>query len=122
MIQFIKGVKEMNIFTKLRKENGFKQKELAEKLNIRPTTISNWENLGVMPDYPTLIKLADIYEVSTDLLLGREDDFGNVIIKSENGVTLSSDEKEILTLYKQLDNDQRIFFTQALKGLINNKK
>lgn len=57
--------------TKLRKERGILQKELAAHLHMSVSTISSYENGVHTPDLDTLIKLADFYEVSTDYLLQR---------------------------------------------------
>jgi len=54
----------------LRKENGWTQKQLAEKSNVDNTTISSWE-LG-KNDVPTaiLVELAKLFDTTTDYLLG----------------------------------------------------
>ncbi|MBR2029849.1 MAG: helix-turn-helix transcriptional regulator [Clostridia bacterium] len=54
----------------LRKENGWTQKQLADKLNVDNTTISSWE-LG-KNDVPTaiLVELAKLFDTTTDYLLG----------------------------------------------------
>lgn len=62
-----------NLFGKnlsiLRKQEGFSQKEFAEKLNIPSTTLSNYENAGAEPKFNVLIKIAEILGVSIDTLL-----------------------------------------------------
>lgn len=61
------------LLAKLRKERGILQKELAKYLNVTVATISNYEKGVHAPDYETLIKLADFFDVSTDYLLQRTD-------------------------------------------------
>lgn len=61
------------LLAKLRKERGILQKELANYLNVTVATISNYEKGVHAPDYETLIKLADFFDVSTDYLLQRTD-------------------------------------------------
>ena len=56
---------------KLRKKNNLTMKELGQKLNLAESTISGYENGNRKPDYDTLNKFADFFEVSTDYLLGR---------------------------------------------------
>lgn len=53
-----------------RKEKKLTQKGLAEILGIDHTTISKWESNIYEPDSKSLSKLAEIFEVSTDYLLG----------------------------------------------------
>lgn len=57
---------------RLRKNKGLKQQELAEILGIKRNTYSDWENGKTEPSFENLIKLADLFEVSLDCLLGRE--------------------------------------------------
>ena len=53
----------------LRKQNGWSQEELAEKLNISRQSVSKWESGTSIPDLDKIIKLSEIFEVSTDYLL-----------------------------------------------------
>ena len=62
---------------KLRSVRGMSQVELAKSLNVSKQCISNWENDNIMPSIDMLMKLADFFNVSTDMLLGRSSD--NVI-------------------------------------------
>jgi transcriptional regulator with XRE-family HTH domain len=55
----------------LRKDKRITQRELAQKLEIDHTTVSKWEADVYEPDTSTLSRLADIFGVSTDYLLGR---------------------------------------------------
>ncbi|MPY20254.1 helix-turn-helix domain-containing protein [Paenibacillus glucanolyticus] len=57
----------------LRKDKKITQRELAQKLEIDNTTVSKWEADIYEPDTNTLNKLADLFEVTTDYLLGRTD-------------------------------------------------
>lgn len=54
----------------LRLSFGWTQVQLAQKLNITKQTVSNWENDNIQPSVDMLIKLAKIFNVSTDYLLG----------------------------------------------------
>ena len=49
------------------------QKDLAEKLKIYPSNISDWENCVSRPEYEHLVALADIFNVTVGQLLGVED-------------------------------------------------
>lgn len=59
-------------FSRLRKNLGLKQDDIAEKVNISAQAVSKWENDLSAPDISTLPILADILNVSLDELLGRE--------------------------------------------------
>ncbi|MGM9671341.1 MAG: helix-turn-helix domain-containing protein [Oscillospiraceae bacterium] len=57
----------------LRIDNGYTQQQIADYLNIKQNTYSQYET-GTL-NYPVdiLMKLADLYDVSVDYLLGRTD-------------------------------------------------
>ena len=57
----------------LREERGYFQKFVADKLGIRNNTLSGYENGTRMPDPIMLSKLADLYKVSSDYLIGLTD-------------------------------------------------
>ncbi|MGQ0515449.1 helix-turn-helix domain-containing protein, partial [Bacillus sp. D-CC] len=56
---------------KERERRKWSQKFVAEKIGITNTVLSNYERDYRDPDTTTLGKLADLYEISTDELLGR---------------------------------------------------
>lgn len=58
----------------LRKESNFMQKEIAELIGISVRTFQAWEHGDTEPSIDKLIKLADIFNVSLDYLVGREFD------------------------------------------------
>jgi transcriptional regulator with XRE-family HTH domain len=57
----------------LRIENDLSRSQLAEKLNVSVRLISYWENGKRECDFDMLIKIADMFSVSVDYLLGRKD-------------------------------------------------
>ncbi|MEC2445393.1 helix-turn-helix transcriptional regulator, partial [Bacillus cereus] len=61
-----------NIIRDLRKQKGITQKELAQLLQLSESTIGMYERNERQPDYNTLIRIADYFNVSTDFLLGRD--------------------------------------------------
>lgn len=56
----------------LRKESGMSQRELAEKLGFTQQAIGKWEVGKNFPDEKVLLKIAQIFDVSVDYLLGNE--------------------------------------------------
>ncbi len=55
---------------KLRRERDITQEQLAELLHITPSAISQWETDRVLPDISYLPKLANLFRVSADVILG----------------------------------------------------
>lgn len=58
----------------LREENGYSQKKIAELLNIKQNTYSQYENGIREIPIGCLKKLSEMYAVSTDYILGLRDD------------------------------------------------
>lgn len=59
----------MTAIYKYRKAKGWTQRELAERLGVRPPTITQYETGARKPDIVTLKKLAKILDCTTDQLL-----------------------------------------------------
>ena len=57
----------------LRKEFGLSQVELAMRMEVTKQTISNWENGNIQPSVDMLVGLANVFNVTTDYLLGLDD-------------------------------------------------
>lgn len=57
----------------LRKENGYTQKVMAEKLGTTNSAICDWEKGRSEPDLEMLKKIAELFSVSTDYLVGISD-------------------------------------------------
>lgn len=77
----------------LRKQKGFSQEELATRLHVVRQTISKWEKNLSVPDADTLIRLAEILEVSVSDLLGA---------KIENENTASDVAEQLSRINEQL--------------------
>ena len=59
-----------DILSELRGDKGLKQKDLAVLLGVAPNTVSSYENNHYLPDIHIIIKIAEIFDVSVDYLLG----------------------------------------------------
>ena len=56
----------------LRKKNGWSQEELAYQLGVSRQSVSKWESGASIPDLDRILKLSQIFGVSTDYLLKEE--------------------------------------------------
>ena len=67
----------MKVFEKrlieLRKTYKLTQRDMAEKLNIAQPSYIRYQNGSAEPKQEILVKIADIFDVSVDYLLGRAD-------------------------------------------------
>lgn len=91
----------------LRLDKGLKQSELANILMTTQATIGKYERGDLEPNLDFLKRLADFFEVSTDYLLGREDDFG--VIQAKNpSEELTGEEKQLLQAFRKLNTKNRM--------------
>lgn len=90
-----------------RKKNGFTQEEIAEKLGVSRQAIAKWERGETIPDIESCIKLADLYNISVDILvrnIREETDgdgkyvFGCSKMNSKGQITLPVKCREIFNL------------------------
>lgn len=58
---------------------GYSQEELAKIINVHQTAVSQWEQGRTTPDIETIKKLASLFNVSVDYLLGRSNAPANPI-------------------------------------------
>ena len=54
---------------KIRKEKGFTQSDVAEKMNVSFQAVSLWERGETTPEIDKLVDIAALYQVSLDWLL-----------------------------------------------------
>lgn len=103
----------------LRKVCNMTQKQVAQSLSIDRSTYAYYETDKTKPDYETLLRIAQIFNVSIDYLLGRDQDETPPLLlhdgamaskgadKAETGEKLTPDEQSLLQIYRQLDNIQK---------------
>lgn len=95
----------------LRTEKNLTQEEVAKEIGTSQTNIGRWEKGLNEPSSSFVVKLANFFEVSTDYLLGRSDDFGNVTVTTASpSAALTPDEQEILETYRNLPPHRRKTF------------
>lgn len=95
----------------LRKKNGWSQGELAEKLNISRQSISKWEGAQSVPDMNKILRLSEIFGVSTDYLL--KDDISvpegaNAPVDTESDAVRVSMEEAVAFLAHKKESSVRI--------------
>lgn len=63
----------MERIRELRKSSGMSQKELAERLSVNQSAVSQWERGETRPGASAVQRLADIFGVTVDYIIGRTD-------------------------------------------------
>lgn len=86
----------------LREELGLSQQKLAEMLNVTQQTIFKYERTSVEPDIEMLIKIAGVFDVSVDFLIGNSE------IRAQNSysepIFLSEREVRHIELWRSVPN------------------
>ena len=70
-------------FKGARLQAGLTTVQLAQKMGVTQAAVSHWDAGKKVPGTETLCKLADLYGVTIDYLLGRSSDLGNMITSTE---------------------------------------
>jgi len=96
----------VKIFTErikdLRIENGYKQEEIADKLNITTSAYGYYEQGRNEPSLETVKEISDIYQVSTDYLFGKIGSSNHQpFYLVDDGLTLSEKEIQVIKLLKE---------------------
>ena len=87
--------------SELRRDFGYTQEDLSLLLKINRSSISNYEQGINEPSLSTIVKLANLYNVSTDYLLCRTKEKNNFNL-------LSKDNKELILKFNNLLNEYNI--------------
>lgn len=103
----------------LREDADLSQKELAKLLGVSPSTIGMYESGKRTPDSEMLTRICDFFNVTVDYLIGRSNIKNpqcSTYKKTEQG-HLTDDEKNILNLYKKLNDKDKA----KVEGIMENK-
>lgn len=101
----------------LRVEYNLTQGQLASALGITQDSISLWECGKRLPDLQYVLKLADIFHVSADYLLGRTDDLGNIVVQSGSDFATSPAEQRLVLDFRRLPPDTQSYVIGIVKNL-----
>ncbi len=93
---------------KLRKKSGYTQVSLANELGVSKGTIAMWEVGKRKPDFETLCKLSEFFDVRTDYILGQSEDDSSVTrtvetVNQPGAWETEEGTKELFELYLTID-------------------
>lgn len=91
----------------LRQQHGYTQQHMANLLNIKRPTYTRYETGTNEPDHETIVRLADIFAVSVDFLLGRGEEEKSIRKSPSEEELLDEKTKLILSLLNRLSPANR---------------
>ncbi|MGA1825017.1 MAG: helix-turn-helix domain-containing protein [bacterium] len=100
----------------LRKEKGWSQYQLGEKVGVHEKHVSKWENGKVIPGSDALKKLVELFKVSSDYLL-----FDNVP-RNEHIKFTDPEIVEQLEKIEKLANEDRDAIKRVIRAMVKNQK
>lgn len=106
-----------NNLKKARENKGLTQAQVADKLGISDGTYKNYEQGKREPNNALLVKIADLYGVSTDYLLGREPAPPPADAMKLLGIEKSVDDDEFMRLYSELPDYAKQIFVDVMAKL-----
>ena len=92
-----------------RKRKGYTQEQLAELLGLSTNAISQWECDKTAPDISNLPVLANIFEVSADILLEID------IAKSKKQAEIEEFKAKYAKLHSQGKTEERVLLSRAMQ-------
>ena len=96
----------------LRKQKRMSQTELAKSAGVSQTTVTAWETGKAEPSSSAVARLADIFNVTTDYLLGRPNKQGT----KKDDVELSDDDVIMTWRGKPLSDEDRELIRRIMNG------
>ncbi|NFD30394.1 XRE family transcriptional regulator [Clostridium botulinum] len=84
----------------LREEKELTQEELGKLLSVSRQTVSGYEAENIEPNINNLVRLADIFNVSLDYLLGRTKERYNLNLENKKNKELLLDIIKVIEKYK----------------------
>ena len=122
----------MNNIASARKNMGLSQKALATQLNVSQGTLSNWEREVHDPDSESLLRMCEIFDTTSDYLLGITNDSTKKSPSEESDQSESSDLDKLLESLKEEDtlmfngeiltDEAAYYFQQAIEAATEHVK
>lgn len=101
----------------LRENANLKQTELAEKVSLKSSAISKYEKGLTQPSMDTLMKFAELFNVSTDYLLGLSS-----IPNPYTTENFSPKEADVILRFRRLVKENQIRIDERINTMLDNQK
>ena len=105
----------------LRLDAGYTQKEMAQKIKSTDKNVWAYEKGLATPPAEIIVAYAEAFNISTDYLLGLEDDFG-VRTSTPMSDDITAEEKEMIKKIRTLRKESRELVEQMIDTLAGTEK
>lgn len=103
----------------LRLSRNITQEEFASRINVAKSTVAAYENGSRLPSYDVLVRIADLFHVTTDNLLGRSSvyvmDVSGLTAKQRNSI------QDVVTTYKEYNKLYRAHSSGDIDAIYDGK-
>ena len=104
----------MNRIAELRKENGLSQQQLAQKLHVHQTAVSQWETERTEPSLTAVFDMCALFDVQADYLLGRNNERSRFYVDPDDKLI-----SEYARAFKILPTEAMPADLSAIKSVMN---
>ena len=114
------------IIKTLRQERGWKQQDLADRLGVSRPTVAQWETRKKPPGRKNLVKLAQIFGISVEALLGQDEKSDEILQLREDISQLTLRKKQLIDSlsrsFSELRPDMLRLLAQLEEELVEKKR
>ncbi|MFC5775123.1 helix-turn-helix domain-containing protein [Ectobacillus antri] len=104
----------------LRERKGWSKTFVAKKIGLKNmATYANYEYGKRQPDHEILVKIAELYEVSIDYLLGRSD---NEKLTEEQQLQIDDRTRKVIETYMKLTEEHQFVMEEMINNLYKIQK
>ena len=105
-----------DIFTDLCNKKGVSRTKAAEEIGLSNSITTKWKKTGATPGGETLDKVAAYFNVTTDYLLGKEDQKNTL-----DELSLTEGEMDLVKLFRLIPEDQQPVVLAMIKAALGQK-
>ena len=102
----------------LRKQAHLTQADVADALNLHRTAYTKYETDKASPDHNCLLTLAELFHVSVDYLLGKNQETPEESLADDATIPLTTEELELIQAFRLLTEGQQRLLLQTERELL----
>ena len=100
----------------LRKQKGWSQEELAEKLDVTRQSVSKWESAQSVPDIAKILQISELFGVTTDYLLKDNEEAAEYTEDAASPTTEETENKDTARAVNMKEAEEYLAVSRASAG------